>query len=49
MKSTLNFEHFEQKVEPHSRFISEIRDCEKRGYLNVLKVSFWNTLQQLTC
>ena len=48
LKSTLHFEHFEQKDERHSYFISqntvsEIRDCEKRGYWNVLKASFSNT------
>ena len=29
LKSTLNFEHFPKKEEPHSRFISEIKDGEK--------------------
>ena len=29
LKSTLNFEHFPKKEEPHSGFISEIRDGEK--------------------
>ena len=30
-KSTLNFEHFQKKDDPHSRFISEIMHPEKRG------------------
>ena len=29
LKSTLNFEHFPKKEEPHSCFISEIKDAEK--------------------
>ena len=30
-KSTLNFEHFQKKDDPHSLFISEIMYSEKRG------------------
>ena len=30
-KSTLNFEHFRKKDDPHSRFISEMTHSEKRG------------------
>ena len=29
LKSTLNFERFPKKEEPHSWFISEIKDAEK--------------------
>ena len=29
LKSALNFDHFPKKEEPHSRFISEIKDGEK--------------------
>ena len=29
LKSTLNFEHFPTKEDPHSLFISGIRDCKK--------------------
>ena len=29
LKSTLNFERFRKKEEPHSSFISEIKDAEK--------------------
>ena len=31
LKSSLTFEHFEKNVDPHSRIIGEITDCEKRG------------------
>ena len=30
-KSTLNFEQFQKKDDPHSRFISEMTHSEKRG------------------
>ena len=30
-KSTLNFEHFQRKDDPHSLFISEIMHSGKRG------------------
>ena len=30
-KSTLNFEHFQKKDDPHSLFISEITHSKKRG------------------
>ena len=30
-KSTLKFEHFQKKDNPHSRCISEITESEKRG------------------
>ena len=30
-KSKLNFEHFQEKDDPHSLFISEAAVCEKRG------------------
>ena len=32
---TLNFEHFQKKIEPHSLSISEIFDSERRDYRNV--------------
>ena len=31
LKSTLNFEHFQQKDDPHNLYISEITDSGKRG------------------
>ena len=30
-KSTLNFEHFQKKDDPQSRFISDMTHSEKRG------------------
>ena len=35
LKSSLNFEHFQEKYDSHSRGISEIRDSEKHDYINV--------------
>ena len=35
LKSSLNFEHFQQKDDSPSLGISEIRDFEKHGYINV--------------
>ena len=34
-KSKLNFEHFQEKDDPHSVFISEATNCEKRGKIYV--------------
>ena len=34
LESTLNFEHFEKKDEPHSSSIYEVTDSERRAYLN---------------
>ena len=34
LESTLNFEHFEKKNEPHSSSISEVIDSQRRVYLN---------------
>ena len=31
LKSSLNFEHFEKKVHPHSLFICSVTDSEKRS------------------
>ena len=31
LKSKLNFEHFQNKDDPHTLFIFEIMDSEKRG------------------
>ena len=44
LKYTSNFEHFEKNDNPHSIFIFEIIDCERRGYLNVKKAPVQNTL-----
>ena len=35
LKSTLNFEHFSKKQQPHSSFISEITDGERALSINV--------------
>ena len=35
LKSTLNFEHFQKKDDPHSRCISDITVSEKGDYINV--------------
>ena len=34
-KCPSNFDHFEKKYENHSGCISEGKDYEKRGYLNI--------------
>ena len=34
LESTLNFEHFEKKDEPHSSSIYEVTDSERHAYLN---------------
>ena len=34
LESTLNFEHYENKHEPHSVSLSQIIDSKKCGYLN---------------
>ena len=49
LKSTLNFEHFDEKQEPRSSCILEITDCQKRGHLNVLNGPFWSLISQVTC
>ena len=35
LKSSLNFEHFQEKDDPHSWYISEIIDSEVRAEINV--------------
>ena len=44
----VKFGTFSKKDEPHSSCISEIRDCKKCGYLNVLKASFRNIFWRST-
>ena len=34
-KITLNFEPFQKKDDPHSRFIFELTGSERRGWINV--------------
>ena len=47
-KSTLTFEHSGKKDDPHSRCISQITVSEKRGSINVCKISFKRSLPQKT-
>ena len=49
MKSTLNFEYFEEKDQSQSLSITEIINCETGSYLNVQKDIFHATLRQITC
>ena len=49
LKSTLSFEYFEKKDHSQSLSITEIINCETGTYLNVQKVIFHATLQQITC
>ena len=46
---TSNLRCFEQEDEPQRLFVSEIIDCEKRGYLNAPKAPSQNTYGQATC
>ena len=39
-KSTLNFEHFQKKYDPHSQCISQIAVSEKGDLTNVCKIPF---------
>ena len=49
LKSTLNLEYFEKKVQSYSLSITEIINCETGSYLNVQKAIFHATLLQITC
>ena len=40
LKSTVNFEHFQKKDDPHSRCISEITVSKKGELINVCKMPF---------
>ena len=48
LKCTLNFEHFDERDDPHNWDISEVTDSEKRGYINVQKVLFQRNLRKAT-
>ena len=48
LKSTLNFDHFQAKDEPHSRCISQITVSEKGDSINVCKIPFKRSLPQKT-
>ena len=45
-KSTLNFAHFQKKVDPHSRCSSQITVSEKGDSINVCKMPFQRFLQK---
>ena len=49
LKSKFNFEHFQIKYEPHSLCFSEIIDGERRGYVNIYRVTVEHTLGESTC
>ena len=49
LKSTLNFEYFENKDHSQSLSITEIINCEIGSYLNVQKAIFHATLRKTTC
>ena len=42
------FQHFEKKYDPHSPFINEITNSERRRQTNFYKVLFQKTLRQAT-
>ena len=48
LKSTLSFEHFGKKDDPHSRCISQITVSEKGVSINVCKSPFKRSLLQKT-
>ena len=48
-KYALNLDYFEKKDKSHSLTITEIIRCETGSYLNIQKVIFHATLQQITC
>ena len=45
LETTSHFPHVEKKDELHKSSCCESFDSEKRGYLNVLKAPFKNTLE----
>ena len=48
MKSTLNFEDFEKRDEPHSWPFSQVKDSQMSGYLNAEKDPRQNTYGEST-
>ena len=48
LKSSSSLKHFEKKDEGHILCISEIKECEKLGQINVLKAPIKKTLEQST-
>ena len=49
LKSTLNFDYFEEKDQSQSLSVTEIINCETGSYLNVQKAIFQETLPKTTC
>ena len=49
LKSTLNFDYFEEKDQSQSLSVTEIINCETGSYLNVQKAIFQATLRKTTC
>ena len=49
LKSMLNLEYLEKKVQSQSLSITEIINCETGSYLNVQKAMFHATIRQITC
>ena len=49
LKCASNFEHLQKKDESPTGIISEIIDCERRGYLTLQKVLLQNTIREWTC
>ena len=48
LRSSLNFEHSQEKDDSHSCCIFKITDSEKHGYINVYKVPFQGILRKAT-
>ena len=48
LKVTLNFKHFGEKDDPHSRCISQITVSEKGDSINVCKIPFKRSLPEKT-
>ena len=48
LRSILNFEHFQNKDEPHSRCGSQLTVSEKSDSINACKIPFWRCLPQQT-
>ena len=48
LKSTFNFEHLQENVQPHRLCISDIIDGKPSAYVNVKRVTIQYTLGQST-
>ena len=48
-QSTYNLKYFEKNDDPQRLFVSEIKDCKKRGCLNAKKSPCQNSYGQSTC